>query len=559
MKEKVVESLPMIRGMRKSELLDVIEIPKNPEMGDYAFPCFSLSKVYKKNPAAIAQEVYSKIKLDKAFDRAEVKGPYINFYIDKGKVAYELLEKIGKEGNDYGKKKANKNKTMIEFSQANTHKAFHIGHVRGTSLGESIARIMEFNGDKVIRANYQGDTGMHVAKWLWCYLNYHKKHKLQENEEWIAYIYVDATRRLAETEAFEYDVKEINKKLESRKDKKLVKLWKESRKLSLDSFEKIYHELNTGFDEYFFESEMEKEGKKVIKALEKMKVAEVSDGAVIVDLNKYGLGIWVLLRSDGTVLYSAKDLALAEKKFKEYKINKGIVVTAMEQDLHFRQLIKTLHLMKFKHKEDYRHLSYGMVRFPWGKMSSRTGDNILYSSFKKELVELAIKELEKRYKLEAPELSDRALAIAISALKYSILKQDAKKNIIFNKEEAMRFEGDTGPYLLYSYARALSILGKAEYKKGKEFEVMELEEQEKRLISELNWFKEIVEKAYNDLDPSGIANYSYDLAKTFNEFYHNCIVIGSEQEQFRLKLVESFAQVLKNALHLLGINVIAKM
>jgi len=204
---------------------------------------------------------------------------------------------------------------MVEFSQANTHKAFHVGHVRGTSLGESISRIIEFSGSKIIRANYQGDTGMHVAKWIWCYTKYHPKEKIISDEKWIASIYVDAVKRLAENPELQIEVDKINENLYKKDNKKLNELWSRTRKLSLNSFEKIYKELNTRFDFYFFESRVEKRGKEIANELVRKKLAKISEGATIIELEKYGLGVWVLLRKDGTILYSSKDLALAEQKF----------------------------------------------------------------------------------------------------------------------------------------------------------------------------------------------------------------------------------------------------
>jgi len=559
MKEKIIGLLNSSR-IDKKILLPLLEVPKNQEMGDYALPCFSLSKKLKRNPNEIAKDIVNKIRKDKRLDRVEVSGGYVNFFLNKSELAKEIIEKIKKEGELYGSRKNRRNKVMIEFSQPNTHKAFHIGHVRGTSLGESLSRILEFSGDNVIRANYSGDTGMHIAKWLWCYMKYHPKEELNDEESWFASIYVDAVKRLARNEKLQEEVNEINRKLDSKKDKKLNKLWKDTRRLSVSSWKKIYHELNTNFDVQLFESEVEEDGRKVAKDLVKKDIAEISDGATIVNLEKYGLKVFLLLRGDGTVLYGGKDIALAKKKFKEYNLNKSIYVIGNEQNLYINQVFKTLELMKFKGSGKNFYIPFNEVRLPTGKMSSRTGDNILYSNFKEELVKYSIKEIEKRHKdLKSTEIYDRALAISIAAIKYNFLKQDTNKVIVFDKKEAIKFEGNTGPYLLYSYARALSILEKARYKKLKKYEVGELCDYEKRLVSELARFPEAVKQSYNNLSPSVIAHYSYSISKSFSEFYHNCQVIGSDKEQFRLKLVDSFSIVLKNSLRLLGINAIPKM
>lgn len=559
MKQIIIKLLKKEVKLSEKQIQNLIEIPPNPNLGDYSFPCFILSKKHKKSPDQIAENLRKKIKLPKELEQIQALGPYLNFFINKKIFTEKIVKEILNKKDNYGKSNQKKQKVMIEFSQANTHKAFHIGHIRGTSLGESLARVSEFHGDKVIRTNYQGDTGMHVAKWVWCYKKYHSKEKIQKDESWIASIYVDAIKKLAKNEKLQEEVNEINKKLEERKDKELIKLWKKTREFSLDSLEKIYSELNTHFDNYFFESEVEQKGKKISNELLKKGIAKKSQGAVIINLEKYGLGVWVLLRSDGTALYSAKDLALVKEKFKKLKIEKNIYVVGNEQDMHIKQLFKTLELMKFKQADKCRHISYGMVRLPEGKMSSRTGDNILYSEFIKEITNYAKDKIKERTpKISKQELEKRALMISIAAIKYSMLKQHSNKNIIFKKEDALNFEGDTGPYLQYSYARASSILRKAKTKPGR-FKIKELKPKEIELTKKLSQFPEIVLSSYNNLNPSHIANYSYQLAKTFNEFYHECPVINNDNEKFRLALVQSFRYTLKNSLNLLGIDVLEKM
>lgn len=551
--KQIIEVLKKETGLKEINL----EIPPSSDLGDFAFPCFVLSKEKKKSPILIAQELANSIKKPNFISEIKSNGPYLNFFLDQKKFSEKLINSILLKKEEYGKDNK-KDIVMIEFSQANTHKAFHVGHIRGTSLGESISRIMEFSGNKVYRANYQGDTGMHVAKWIWCYKKYHSKEKINNDERWIASIYVESVKKLAEHPDLQIEVDEINRRLEEGKDKILINLWKKTRKLSLDSFEKIYRELNTKFDYYFFESEVEKRGRTISKQLVKEKIAEISDGATIINLEKYGLSVWVLLRKDGTVLYSSKDLALAEKKFKKIKINKSIYVVGAAQRLHIYQLFKTLELMNFKYANNCHYVPVSEVRLPTGKMSSRTGENILYSEFLKEIIDYTKKEILKREKLNKSELEKRALAISIAAIKYSMLKQGTNNTIVFDKKEALNFEGNTGPYLLYSYARSRSILNKSKKRKSK-ISTISLSSNELSLIKELSKFPEVVKNSYNNLSPSIIANYAHELSQKFNEFYHANKVIGSKEESFRLALVEAFSIVLKNSLSLLGINVIEKM
>jgi len=560
MKSMIVNSLKNYLPLEKEEIYNLIEIPPSSELGDYSFPCFSLAGKLKKNPVQIAQDLKQKVKLPKEIEKIEIKGAYLNFFVNKKIFCENAVKNILGKKENYGKTNIKKQKTIIEFSQPNTHKAFHVGHIRGTSIGESLSRISEFLGNKVIRANYSGDTGMHIAKWIWCYKKYHSKEKLKNDESWIASIYVDAVKKITNNPEFQKEVDEINKKLEDKKDKNILELWKKTRKLSIDSWKKIYQQLNTRFDVHYFESEVEKSAKEISLKLLKQGIAKKSEGAVIMDLEEYNLGVWVLLRSDQTVLYSAKDLALTEKKSKDYKLDKALNVVGSEQDLHFKQLFKTLELMDFKQRKKFSHITFGMVRLPTGKMSSRTGDNILYSDFIKEITDYAKQNIKKRIpRISQQELEKRALIVAIAAIKYSMLKQSPNKNIIFQKDEALNFEGDTGPYLLYSYARASSILKKSKIKITKLFKIKNIENKELELCKKLLEFSEIVENSYKNLNPSLIANYSYQLSKIFNEFYHECPVINSENENFRISLVESFRIVLKNSLNLLGISVVEEM
>jgi arginyl-tRNA synthetase len=555
MKSEIVNLLKNELKLSVKEVENLLEVPPSDEMGDYAFPCFILAKKLRKNPMEIAKGLAEKLRkkgLGKGMEGVDFKGAYVNFFIDKKILAESVLKNAGKIGKKKGEK------VMIEFSQANTHKAFHVGHIRGTSLGESLARISEVRGDKVVRANYQGDTGMHVAKWIWCYNKYHKKEALKKDESWIAGIYVDAVSHLAKNEKLQKEVDVINQKLDSREDKELNELWKKTRKLSLDALEVIYGDLNTGFDKYYFEGDVEQEGKNIVADLVKKKIAKVDDGATIVDLKSKGLGVWVLLRSDGTVLYSAKDLVLARQKFKDYNLDKSIYVVADAQNLHMVQLGQTLRLMEFKDESKIRHRAYGLVRLPTGKMSSRTGDNILYSDFKKEIVDFTKKRLADRDgKISGKDLDDRALKIAIASIKYSMLKQDTNKTIVFDKKEALRFEGDTGPYLLYSYARASSIIRRVKSKKA--VKIIDLKKEEIKLLKKIDSFGEVVGKAHFYLAPNLIANYCYELASQFNEFYHCCPVLGSIEEGFRLKLVDAFRVTMKKGLELLGIDVLEEM
>jgi len=540
-----------------------LEIPKDYSNGDFAFPCFALASKMKMPPRDIAVQIREEIGNGPAdFSSIETEGAYINFFLDRKVLAYNVINEVKNLGEKYGKNKiGNGERTMLEFSQPNTHKAFHVGHIRGTSIGESLSRIMEFSGDKVVRANYSGDTGMHIAKWIWCYKKFHSRERLKNDEKWIASIYVDAVKKLSKNKKYQEEVNKINQKLETREDKEINALWDKTRALSIKSWKKIYKELNTHFDVHFFESKVEKMGKEISQELVKKRIAQISDGATVIKFEDKNLGVWVLLRNDGTVLYSAKDLALAQIKFEKYKIEKSIYIIGREQEHHMAQLFKTLELMKFKNADKCKYVGFSEVRLPSGKMSSRTGENILYSEFMEEIINFTKKGIKKRdSKLSKDKLEKRALLISVAAIKYSMLKQGSNKNIIFDKKEALNFEGNTGPYLLYSYARANSIIKKAKIKKIPSFAVPKsMEEKETQIVLKIREFPKTVYSSYKDLNPAIIANYSYDLAKSFNEFYHACPVLEGKNKEFRINLVYAFKETLKNSLTLLGIETLEKM
>lgn len=557
MKDIVVGLIVNELKLDVSEVENLVEIPPKDDIGDFAFPCFGLAKTLKKSPVKIAGDLAKKFKkkLPKEISEVGSNGSYVNFFINKKILATSVLAKVGKKG--FGENSLGKGKTrLVEYSQPNTHKAFHVGHIRGTSLGESLSRIFRVSGEKVTQMNYSGDTGMHIAKWIWCYRKFHAKEELKDDESWIAGIYVDAIKRLGKDEELQKEVDEINQKIEDKSDEGINKLWKKTRAASIKSWERIYSELGAHFDVNLYESEFEASGKaEALKLLEKG--IATKDDAVFMNLKKYNLGVWVLLRKDGTVLYSAKDIVLALRKFKEFKSDNYLVTVGNEQKMHFEQLVKTLELMGLKKESaSYGVLPFGMVRFPEGKMSSRTGNNVLYSDFVKEVSGVARDGLAKRGH-EGSDINERAMKIAIASIKYSMLKQDPKKTMIFDPRSDVSFEGDTGPYLLYSYARASSIIRKVKSKAA--VKIGKLEYAEVKLLKKIDGFEDIIERAYGHLAPNLIANYAFELAQNFNEFYHACPVMGSDSEGFRLKLVDAFRITLKKALELLGIETIEEM
>ncbi len=542
-----------------------LEAPPENIDADLAMPTFALAKTLKKPPHEIAKDLEKTIKPKKnsLIKKIKAQGPYLNFYKDNAKYTAIVLKNIITSKGEYGKKPPKKEKVMIEYSQANTHKAFHVGHVRGTSIGESLSRIMRSEGCEVIQANYQGDTGAHVAKWLWCYQKYHKGETppKKESERWLASIYVESVKKLSENPDLQNEVDKINRDLENSKDKKIKELWKKTRNWSLESLKQIYKDLDAHFDCCFFERQMEKRAKELSKELLDKGIAKKDDGAAIIDFSKQGLGVWVLLRKDNTCLYSAKDIALAEKKFRQFRVKRSIYVIGAAQSLHMKQLFMTLRLMKFKNADKCYHLSFAEVRLPTGRMSSRTGENILYADMKKELFDYAKEEVKKRHPDWNKKDTETSIRnISIGALKFGMLNQSANKLITFNTKEALNFEGDTGPYIQYTHARAHSILKRGTLNRAYDPSLLR-EREEMDVIRKISCFPQAITKACELYDPNQLAVYLLELSHDFNTFYHRYPVLKAEPalRSARLALVYAAMQVLKNGLYLLGITAPDKM
>jgi len=544
--------------LKEKEIEDAIEIPPSSDFGDYSFPCFSLSEKLKQNPAKIALEIKNKIN-SKEFESIQVKGSYLNFFLNKEKIAQDLIKEIISKKEKFGKSKPKKEKVMVEFPSPNTNKPLHLGHLRNMSIGESVSRILEFNGEKVIRTNLNNDRGVHICKSMAAYEFYGKnKSPNIKSDHFVGDFYVLFNKKEKQDKKLELEPQTLLQKWEQG-DKKTILLWKKMNKWALDGFKETYKKLGIHHDKEYFESNIYKKGKEIIlNGLKKGIFEKNSDGAIIADLKKESLGEKVLLRADGTSVYITQDIYLAKLKFDEFKLNKSIYVVGNEQNYHFSVLFSILKKLKFDFADKLKHLSYGMVNLPEGKMKSREGTVVDADDLIDEVQNLVKKELNSRYKLPKKELESRSLKIALAAIRYFLLKVDTKKDMIFNPKESINFEGDTGPYILYSYARASSIIKKANKKKQFTIE-KKLEKNEFELIKKLLQFEEIVSSAYNNMNPSAIANYSYQLSQQFNEFYHSVQVINSDNEQFRLALVDAFRQILKNSLFLLGIDTIEEM
>lgn len=545
-------------NLNKEKILELIEIPREATLGDFAFPCFILAAQLKSSPNKIAIKLRETIgKAPKEFEDIQSVGPYLNFFVDRKTLAVNTVQEVIKLKEKYGRSLEGKGKKIfVEFSSPNIAKPFGVGHLRSTIIGNSIANICEALGFKTVRANYLGDWGSQFGKLIHAYKRFGDAKKLKEDP--IKHLY-EIYVKINADEKYDDESRAWFKKLEDG-NAEAIKLWNEFKKISLKEFEKLYALMGIKFDVFLGESMYNEEMKAVSKELESKKLLKESEGALIVDLEKYNLGVSLIQKSDGATLYVTRDLASAIVRKKEYKFDRMIYEVGQEQTLHFNQVFKILELMGYDWAKNCQHIAHGLYLGKDGKrFSTRKGKTFFMEDLLEETKELTKKEIQKRFpKLAKKELETRALKVALAAIFYGDLKSNRANNIVFDLERFVSFDGDTGPYLLYSYARAKSILRRVKAKKTNIlFE--DLEDKEIELVKKIAEFSSITEKAYEQMNPSIIANYSYQLAQIFNEFYHECPVMGSDKEVFRLLLVEAFSQVLKNSLALLGIETLEEM
>lgn len=538
-----------------------LEVPPDSKMGDYAFPCFPLAKEFKKNPAEIAKDLKEKIGEHDFLEKLEVAGPYLNFFVNKEKLAELVLKKIYKEKQNYGK--GNSKKTIaVEFSSPNTNKPLHLGHVRNICLGESISKILEFNGNKVIRHCIVNDRGVHICKSMLAYQKWGKNKEPDiKSDFYVGKFYVMFSQKT--NAELEEEAQELLRKWESG-DKETIALWKKMNKWVYDGFDETYKKLGVKFDKYYYESDLYKEGKDIVEDGLKKGVFEKTkedEGAISVNLDKFKLPKKILVRADGTTIYITQDLFLAKKKFSDFKCDSSLYVVGSEQNLHFQQLFAILDLLGEKAAKNCSHISYGMVNLPEGKMKSRVGKVVDADDLVREMEELARYEIKLRHKeLKDKELNDRSHVVGLGALKFFILKMDPVKDMLYNPEESISFEGETGPYVQYTIARINSILRK--YGKKVDDKVkFDIFKQGNELIKVLQNFPAVVEEAASHKRPSNIARYLLELSQAFNEFYHSAPILQEKEDikKSRLLLAVCVREVLIKGLDLLGIGNVDEM
>lgn len=518
----------------------------------------------------IAEQMLGRVKNLPGISHAEAVKGYLNLYFDTSTYARRVVDAVIEQKNQFGAGPASGMQVMVEFSHPNTHKAFHVGHLRGTILGDALCRILEFSGHPVVRANYPGDMGLHVIKWLWGYLKFHNGEKPSEDiTKWMGDVYAEATRRLEEDPDLEAEVRAVYARWDKR-DPEVVELWERTREWSLEGFRQMYSALDIRFDVYYFNSQEEKPGKEVVEELVKKGIAtdeRPQGGAVVVKIDevlgtvKEQYRTAVILRSDGTALYATEDLSLVQHKFRDYPdLAKSIYVVDVRQSLHFTQVFKILEIAGYERAKNCTHVSYELVTLPGNVvMSSREGTVVLMEDLLREATHRAKEETRKKNpSLSEEQLEDVAKAVGLGALKYPILARENTRLVTFDWQSALDFNGQAAPYIQYAHVRCNSILRKAgglSDEKSATF-TYELAPAEVELIDWLSRFPSEVQRAALEYKPLVIASIAYDIAKAFASFYDSCPVVQAEPHirASRLRLVEATRQTIANALALLGIT-----
>lgn len=523
-----------------------------------------------------AQEIAEKVKRQidmPGLSRIEAVKGYLNLYFDTREYSRLVVDAVLEQKNRFGSAPATGQRLMIEFSHPNTHKAFHVGHLRGTILGDSICRILEFAGNEVVRANYPGDMGMHVIKWLWGYLKFHNgEEPATDITKWMGAVYAEAAHRIEEDPDLEAELRSLYARWDQR-DPEIVALWERTREWSLEGFRQMYAALDVRFDVYYFNSQEEKPGKEVVAELVQRGIAtdeRPQGGAVIVKIDEL-LGLEkeqfrtaVVLRSDGTALYATEDLALTLHKFRDYPdLAKSVYVVDVRQSLHFTQVFKILEIAGYAQAQKCSHVSYELVTLPGNVVvSSREGTVVLLEDLLREATTRARAEAHKKNPLlTEAQLESVAKAVGLGALKYPILARENTKMVTFDWQTALDFNGQAAPYIQYAHVRCNSILKKAQVDaqtfdgQRSTFEY-ELNPAEIQLIDMLSRFPGEVQRAAAEYKPLAIASSAYDIAKAFAGFYDACPVVQAEPQvrAARLRLVAATRQTLANSLALLGIT-----
>lgn len=554
-KQQVVKALqPALPDLTVEELTAKVERPKDNKNGDYAFPTFFLAKTMHKAPQAIAQELVEKID-DAGFEKVVVAGPYINFFLDKASVGAEILKAILADPENYGSKDlGHGGNVTIDYSSPNIAKPMSMGHLRSTMIGESIGRILEKENYKVIRIDYLGDWGTQFGKLMAAYKMWGNEEEVKKDPiNTLLKYYVRINNEADEHPEYTEAGRDWFAKLEHG-DEEAWQLWKWFREISLERFQRVYDMLDVHFDSFHGEAFSAQKMDEPIQLLKDKGLLKPSRGAQIVDLDAYNLVPPLIIKSNGTTTYITRDLATALFRKRMYGHVKSLYVVGAEQENYYKQLKAVLKEMGFTWWDQLEHISFGLMTLNGKKMSTRKGNVVSLEDVLNDSVKLAREQItQKNPNLKNPD--EVAKMVGVGAVIFHDLKNERTNGVNFNLDEVVKFEGETGPYVQYARARAMSILRKEGMPSFDGADLTLTGAEAWPILKRLGQFGEVIERAANNYDPSLVGKYALALAKDFNQYYaHTRILVDDEGKQARLALVQAVAHVLKQALAMLGVK-----
>lgn len=551
-----------IESISENEVMELVETPPNFNMGDYALPCFKFAKVFRKAPNMIAQEIVEMLKENELFERIENVGPYVNFFVNKKILAETVLKSVNEKQESYGSSDIGKDKNVIvEFSSVNIAKPFHIGHIRSTVIGHSLYKIYKFLGYNAISINHLGDYGTQFGKLIVAYKKWGKKEDVEKNPiPELLKIYVKYHEEVENNPGLDDEARMWFKKIED-KDEEALELWKWFRDVSLVEFNRVYDMLGIKFDSYAGESFYSDKMPEVIDIINEKGILKDSKGAKIVDLEPFNMPPALITKSDGSTLYMTRDIAAAKYRKDTYDFYKNIYVVGSQQNLHFQQWFKVIDLMGFDWAKDCIHVPFGMVSLEEGTMSTRRGRIV----FLEDALKKAVEKTNEIISVKNPNLEGKekiAEQVGIGAIVFQELSNNRIKDYVFSWERTLSFDGETGPYVQYTHARACSVLRKSKFEISSDIDYKILTNEEAiNVIRLLQAFPKAIIDAMDKNEPSIITRHIVDIAQAFNKFYHDCPIIVDDEniQKARLLLVHSTKTVIKTGLSLLGVEAPEKM
>ncbi|SHJ15011.1 arginyl-tRNA synthetase [Dethiosulfatibacter aminovorans DSM 17477] len=551
-----------VEGVSIDELIEMVEIPPNSEMGDYAIPCFKFAKILRKAPNMISEDISNKIATGDYFEKAVNTGPYVNFFVNKKFFAESLLKEVFDKKEKYGSKDIGQGrKVVVEFSSPNIAKPFHIGHIRTTVIGNSINKIYRFMGFDVVAINHLGDYGTQFGMLISAYKKWGDKEAIEANPiPELLKLYIKFNAEAEENEEYKDEARYWFKELENG-NQEALELWQWIKDVSLTEFNRVYKMLNIEFDSYAGESFYSDKMPRVIKELEEKNLLVESQGAQIVDLDEFNMPSPLIKKSDGSTLYITRDIAASIYRKETYDFYKNIYVVGSQQNLHFQQWIKIVELMGYDWAKDCVHVPFGMVSLEEGTLSTRKGRVVFLEDVLNKAVEKTLEIINDRN----PNLEDKeevAKKVGIGAVLFQELYNNRIKDYTFSWEKTLSFEGETGPYVQYTYARTCSILRKYQEELDTDIDYsLVTGDKEFEIMKTLEGFSDIVESSMNKEEPFYITRFIVDLAQKFNRFYHNSQILTEDKELTKSRILLTYAvnTAIRNGLQLLGIETPERM